>query len=301
MLLLFLVLDFIPEFDGVDMDFDGDPQPPLIKDEEWDVDARLRRGDGQPNVRKHIGDGFSVEQIEESKRKFREERVKIRGERRDLEKSFFFECKMPHTHRAYGGATCVCDDGYVGFDPMNKGCWKCEQVCHENAACVEGGVCECAEGYVGDGVSSCEYDYPEMLNVVPKICTRGGCALNITIKKGRTSSHKGYCLFDDLTVDAYKVRDNVFTCKVPMTISWKSSVRFSWDAQHGSLNSFTVFFRKEVDWDDDSVIVLLLFLVLFGTGAIIWYKRKHQPEPPRVVAKAKGRRKKPKKSEYETL
>lgn len=73
-------------------------------------------------------------------------------------------CNYPNTRPGYGD-NCVCNDSYVGDNPIQpRGCWICNDTCHSQAVCSYPGVCECSNGLVGDGVKSCKQPKPNIVS-----------------------------------------------------------------------------------------------------------------------------------------
>uniref|UniRef100_F1KPH9 Latent-transforming growth factor beta-binding protein 1 n=1 Tax=Ascaris suum TaxID=6253 RepID=F1KPH9_ASCSU len=82
------------------------------------------------------------------------------------------ECSLPGVcdaaadcHNTNGSFTCVCQPGYSGngFKCVRStnangepNCHLDPSMCHKKANCLLGGTCKCINGYVGDGITSCE-------------------------------------------------------------------------------------------------------------------------------------------------
>ena len=303
LLLLFIFQQedmFLPELDpepdpDPDDDYDDDPVVPIVDIAPDDVDERLRRGGQAVGRPENIQ---MIQMIEERKRAFREERAQIRTDRRDRARGEPIQCTKPHTHRAIGMDACVCDEGYFGYDPMEKGCWKCEEPCHMNAQCAEGGRCECLPGFVGDGVVQCDYDYPKIIDARPKLCVGGGCIINVTLDKEPLWYSKAVCIFGNAHVTAVRNSESFYSCRAPTIDTWKETLQFSYDGQHMSENTFILYFSRSVSFSDEDIMHVLLFVFLFVVIGLVLYKVKTRESRPPVGQKP---RKRPKKSQYETL
>lgn len=168
---------------------------------------------------------------------------------------------------------CVCVPGYWSDDPLRKGCWKCNETCHENAWCQLNGLCRCKKGFAGDGVNDCHFTAPEISDIVPTRCQERNCIVTITMADNKRVSSQAFCRFDTSIVLADTFDHTAITCRVPRFHRSVVKVAVSldgiyWSEQEGNLGVVPVLPAEAI-----FIIVMIIFTVLCGVLCISLNKK----------------------------
>ena len=168
--------------------------------------------------------------------------------------------------------TCVCRKGYVGDNPVtSRGCWTCRNQCNKNfAACKYPGVCECINGYVGDGVD-CEAPAPkiEKISSIDK-----GIIVYIVKDPSNFTMTEGYCRFGVPIVKA-EIIGATMHCQIPedagkyVSVSydkktWSDSTMYAEKEEDDKIQKKHKAFVKKLSIIGGVTVVALIIFALIG-------------------------------------
>ena len=164
---------------------------------------------------------------------------------------------------------CECFPGFPYGDPESKpGCWRCENVCHQNAVCRYPGRCVCPRGYHGDGISRCDKITLNLLNInqtVGKASGNDSVLLKYEYKNGRKTKAM-FCRFGSTYVQAESFTESTILCKTPHLMPGTYKVAISYNGDMWSKSNFTF---KFVDDDEYDNVVLIIAIIAFVFISII--------------------------------
>jgi hypothetical protein len=198
---------------------------------------------------------------------------------------------------------CECVAGFEFGEPQTfYGCWNCDHKCHSHGACVHPGKCECQARYHGDGITSCEPIYPELLALAPISCySDEQISVNVSFHFGVTSwldRREPKCRFGDAVVRAFDVSDAAFACRVPRNLPGVVPVAISFDGEFWSREAVTFEFKTRRDALVIVPMVLLYGLAIAGLGVFLWKvvarrqsrKRRASDGKPLIAGGRRGRK-----------
>jgi len=172
-------------------------------------------------------------------------------------------CAGPNTQRTAIGK-CVCKEGYPFGNPDDVyGCWKCASVCVANSKCVFPGICQCENGFRGNGSKKCTAVLPKVIGISPRVVFSDETTLvNISVISDQTMPTTGYCKFGEIIVTASMISENLYQCSAPPRSPKSVSVSLSFDAINWSEGDLSVEYKKRL-----SLLTILPYVIL-STSAL---------------------------------
>lgn len=169
---------------------------------------------------------------------------------------------------------CVCKPGFWSNDPTGRGCWPCNETCHENGWCELNGFCKCKKGYIGDGVNDCHLAAPEISEIIPARCEKKDCIVTVMITGNKKVPNQAFCRFGDKIIVQSDVFDHTaISCNVPRLYTSVVKVSVSTDGVYWSESDGVL---GVVPTMRSEMIIFIIFLIICGlVFTTVLCKRQH--------------------------
>lgn len=202
-------------------------------------------------------------------------------------------CSGPNTVKDRFGQ-CVCQRGSIGDDPIQlRGCWNCSSECHYDAVCMYPGVCQCPNGLVGDGVSSCAIPVPHIRDVVIESAKEATEAVVWFSIPTDYNPEEVFCRFGNYIVVGTLLDSTHMKCSIVKSLFGKVRLSISFDSlswSDGPLNTFgfvtnkPLFTISSVLLISLTVLSLLFFIVQFSKFASGSRSKKSDDQVKREIS-----------------